>query len=191
MTIIDFIIIGIGLAADAVCASASNGINSAGIASAGKSRLGRGVFGALLFALFQGIMPVIGYAAGGLLALALPGEYAVAAVFLFLGGKMLWDSLCTLPEERTGRQLSLPVLLIQAGATSVDALAAGAGLRLAHASIKTAAPVISLVTFVLCLAAFLLGKKAGERFERHAGISGGILLIIMGLKSLCSALFFR
>lgn len=178
MSVIDLFIIAVGLSADAVCASAANGISSAR-----KGQIFRGMIGAGLFALFQGIMPVIGYEAGGLAVSILSrfSGYAVALIFLCLGGKMLLDSIKGDADE-TIPSISLSLLLTQAIATSIDALAVGFSFQLEQVSLTQAIPIISGTTFCLCLMAFFLGKKAGERFQRRAGISGGVLLIIMGIK---------
>ena len=42
--------------------------------------------------------------------------------------------------------------------------------------------MIGFVTFFICLAGILIGKKAGTKLAGKAGILGGIILIIIGLE---------
>ena len=51
-------------------------------------------------------------------------------------------------------------------------------------NIFTSAFIIAVTTFVLCVFALVLGKKAGERLGERAEIVGGIVLILIGLKNL-------
>ena len=46
------------------------------------------------------------------------------------------------------------------------------------------APIIAVTTFVLSLIALFVGTKAGEKLGDKAEILGGIILIIIGIKSL-------
>ena len=52
------------------------------------------------------------------------------------------------------------------------------------ANIWQSAPIIAVTTFVLSLIALFVGTKAGEKLGDKAEILGGIILIIIGIKSL-------
>jgi putative Mn2+ efflux pump MntP len=54
--------------------------------------------------------------------------------------------------------------------------------------IYTAASVIGLVTFVLCVAAIYIGKKLGSFLESKAEMLGGLILIGLGCKILAEHL---
>ncbi|MCR4814600.1 MAG: manganese efflux pump MntP family protein [Lachnospiraceae bacterium] len=76
-------------------------------------------------------------------------------------------------------------LIMQGMATSLDALSAGFTISeysLAYALL--CAGIIAVVTFVLCLAGVILGKKIGERISTIATIFGGCILILIGIKIL-------
>ena len=93
-----------------------------------------------------------------------------------------------LPHEE--RPLGAGKLLVQGVATSLDALAVGVTLLATetqsslpfHAA--ACAAVIGAVTFILAFAAVYVGKKVGNKFAGSAGIAGGIVLIVIGLKIL-------
>lgn len=81
-------------------------------------------------------------------------------------------------------------LLLQAVATSIDALAVGVTLLAADAAgglcmhVALCALVIGAVTFTLSFAAVLLGKRIGDRFSDKAGLLGGVILVAIGTKIL-------
>lgn len=82
------------------------------------------------------------------------------------------------------KKLTLWILLVQAVATSIDAFAVGVSFAANSANIWQSAPIIAVTTFVLSLIALFVGTKAGEKSGDKAEILGGIILIIIGIKSL-------
>jgi len=42
--------------------------------------------------------------------------------------------------------------------------------------------LIGVMTFFICYAGLEIGKKAGTKFAGKAGILGGVILIVIGLK---------
>ena len=84
--------------------------------------------------------------------------------------------------------LTLPVLLLQGTATSIDALSVGftiAGYDLGMA--LTSCMIIGAVTFIICMAGLAIGKKAGMKLAGKAGIIGGLILIAIGLEIVISS----
>ena len=74
-------------------------------------------------------------------------------------------------------------LLVQGVATSIDALSVGFttsqyGFFMAVVS----ALIIAAVTFIICMAGLIIGKKFGTKLSNKAAILGGIILIIIGLE---------
>ena len=49
--------------------------------------------------------------------------------------------------------------------------------------------IIALVTFLLCMAGLLIGKKFGTRLSGKAAVLGGAILIVIGLKILITGIF--
>ena len=79
--------------------------------------------------------------------------------------------------------VGLAGLLVQGVATSIDALSVGftiAEYTLAEALL--ACILIGAVTFVICFAGLLIGRKAGTKLAGKAGIFGGAILIFIGLE---------
>ena len=87
-------------------------------------------------------------------------------------------------EERDGR-LSLPVLLAQGGATSIDALSVGFTIAdYGPVMAVIASLVIAAVTFAICMAGLLIGRAAASTrlLTGRAQAAGGIILILIGAE---------
>ena len=65
----------------------------------------------------------------------------------------------------------------------------GVTLSFAASDIYFSAAVIGIVCFALSVAAFYIGKFAGEFLEQKALILGGAILITLGFKILITHLF--
>jgi putative Mn2+ efflux pump MntP len=85
-------------------------------------------------------------------------------------------------------------LLMQAVATSIDALAVGVTLCSAEAQKGLAlgawgaTGIIGAVTFVLAFSAIYIGKAIGNKLADKAGILGGVVLLGIGIKILIEGL---
>ncbi|MEG1930880.1 MAG: manganese efflux pump MntP family protein [Anaerovorax sp.] len=182
MGLLEIVLIGIGLSMDAVAVSMSNGMVYRNM-SRGKE-LAMPVF----FGFFQGLMPFIGFFAGGLFAQII-SKYAGIVILLILGmvgGKMVWDGIKNKSEEVTGGTLTLQVLFFQAIATSIDAFAVGVGFSAVQIHILPAVLVIGVTTFICSFLAILIGKKFGNYLGNKAEILGGVILIAIGIKAVLS-----
>ncbi len=146
---------------------------------------------ALFFGGFQAIMPIIGFLAGkGLIEYISAYDHWIAfGLLLFVGGKMIYESLKIEAAEKNLDPSNLLVLLTLSVATSIDALAIGITLSILTSGIVTAAAIIGLVTFTLSYAGILIGKRFGHFFESKIEIVGGVILIAIGLKILIQHLW--
>ena len=191
MGLLEIIVLGVALSADAFAVTISNTFV---YASESRSRL---MLMPLMFGLFQGLMPVAGYLLGGLAAEVIETYEGVVtlAILGLVGGNMIREGVCALrgageqggPEEPgagpVARRLTLVTVLAQAIATAIDAFAVGVSLRAQAVSVVVAAPVIALTTFLCCVAALALGRKLGEMLGDRAQVAGGVVLVLIGLKA--------
>lgn len=187
--------LGAGLAMDAFSVSLADGLHEP------RMRTRRLCAIAATFAIFQFAMPMIGWllvstAANYFTAFQPFIPYIALALLLFIGGKMLWEGIhpckCELKEDENGEQvmvcdcetrLGLGALLLQGVATSIDALSVGftiADYNPLQALISCL--VIGVLTFGICVAGILIGKKFGTKLENKAAIFGGAILIFIGLE---------
>lgn len=174
-------LLGIGLAMDACAVSMANGLNETNM------KLSKHILIAVTFGVFQAIMTLIGYFIGHAFI-----EYIekfipwIALILLgFLGGKTIFECIKNRNEEEevTNKPLTIKMLMIQAIATSIDALSVG--LTISEYTIPmaiVAAIIIASVTIIICLAAVVIGKKFGTKLGSKAELLGGIILIAIGLE---------
>ena len=176
------VMLGVGLAMDAFSVSLANGLNEP---SMKKTKM-YGVAG--VFAFFQALMPMIGWMCVHTILQHFKAferfmPWIALFMLLYVGGKMLMDGLGNKEEETEETGVGIGVLLIQGIATSIDALSVGftiAGYTDIMALVS--ALLIATVTFVICMAGLLIGKRFGTRLSNKANVFGGIILIFIGLK---------
>lgn len=184
--IIQNISLGAGLAMDAFSVSVTDGLEETDM------RRSRALFIAGIYGGFQFLMPLIGWGCVQLLEQIFTSfqrfiPWIALGLLLFLGIRMIRESLHRNAEEEQaapGRK-SLPTLLLQGVATSIDALSVG--FTIADYSFRAAsfaALLIGGVTFLLCLIGLRLGRLFGTRILKQAGILGGLILIAVGLEIL-------
>lgn len=144
------------------------------------------------FAIFQGVMPILGFFVGSIFAKYLQsiGGFLVAGVFYLLCGKILYDIIKDKEKNGKVRQnLSYALILIQAIATSVDALIIGVTLSFSLTfSIFVASSVIAVTTFILVAVAMVLGKILGSTLGKYAEWAGAGILFILATKELVIAI---
>jgi putative Mn2+ efflux pump MntP len=137
------------------------------------------------FGLFQALMPLIGYL-GGRGVLGWIEDYAHWVAFLLLaliGGKMIYESFSEGIEEDISK-ITHRVMLMLAIATSIDAMAAGFTLTLLDINPFIACLIIGFTTFAFSWVGVFIGVKSGTWLESKAEFSGGVILMIIGLKML-------
>ena len=180
MSLIDIILIGIGLSMNAATVSVTNGM---------VYRMGRDkkIMTPVFFGVFQGLMPILGYFAGGIFSqwITRYSGILVFLIFAFLGIRMLQEGFSHKnSEKKEPVSMTYGVLLLQSVATSVDAFAAGIAFYVAESSIWISASVICVTTFFVSLLAVLLGKKFGRLLGNKAEIFGGLILLLLSGKTL-------
>ena len=165
----EIILIGIGLSMDAVAVSMTNGM------CLKQMHVKHAFVTALAFGLFQGIMPLIGYFAGSVFAEKVNAiDHWLALILLgFIGGKMVYEAVKSDEDHTVCKVLTFRLLLVQAIATSIDALAVG----------------VSFAALTVNIIAVYIGKKFGDLLKQKAEIVGGIILILIGLKIFVEHMF--
>lgn len=179
---------GVGLAMDAFSVSMANGLNEPGM----KKRKMAGIAGT--FAFFQIAMPLIGWLCIHTIANAFSSfqkfiPFIALALLGFIGGKMLVEGIKSKGEDAEKPAVGFGGLMVQGIATSIDALSVGftiADYRFGLA--LTEALIIGVVTFFICVAGLIIGKKFGTKLAGKASILGGIILIGIGLEIFISGI---
>ena len=177
--IINALLLGVGLAMDDFSVSVANGLEDP------KMKKGRMIFIALTFGVFQTVMPLLGWFFIHKLAQAFAlfekfVPYIALTLLLYIGSKMIYETLAGKNSEET---LGVGGILVQGIATSIDALSVG--LTIAVYSFEYAlseALIIGIVTTLICIGGVVIGKAGGSRLSDKAGIIGGIVLILVGIR---------
>ena len=178
------ILLGVGLAMDAFSVSLANGLSEPGMSKR------RALAIAGTFALFQFLMPVLGWVC----VHALASRFAVFERFIpwialgllaYIGGSMLREGVRgdDTPEEREPSGSQALSLILQGVATSIDALSVGFTIAdYDAAAALVCSLIIAAVTLAICLGGLRLGRTLGMRLSGRASILGGAILILIGAE---------
>lgn len=175
--------LGIGLAMDAFSVSLADGLEEP------KMKKTKTIGIAFIFAIFQAIMPLIGWVCIHTIIQYFQAfekiiPWIALILLLYIGGKMLIGGIKHKHNNNDSvNKLTVGFILFQGIATSIDALSVG--FSIAEYNFIMAflcAIIISIVTFIICILGLILGKKFGSKFSNKAEMIGGIILILIGLE---------
>lgn len=181
MTFLDLILIAVGVSMDAFAVSIAKGLATQRVHPRHYASV------AFWFGGFQALMPLIGYFAGYNFSSAVESfDHWIAFVLLsIIGGKMLYDTFSGGDdEEDADSDFRFKTMLLLAIATSIDALAIGVSLAFLKVNIWSAVTFIGTTTALFSALGLRLGNILGYRYKRKAEITGGVVLILIGLKIL-------
>ncbi len=180
MGFITLFLIAIGLNFDSFAVSITTGLLANNI------RFWQATKVAATLALFQALMPVLGWFIGSQLKNFIMNydHWLAFGLLSIVGIRMIVESLKK-PEMRESFDPFKPTMLIgMAIATSIDALVVGVTFAFINVNILLSVGVIGLTTYLVAMLGMLFGKKAGQWFGKKMEIVGGIILILIGVKIL-------
>lgn len=181
------VLLGVGLAMDAFSVSIANGLAEP------KMRRLKSLSIAGTYSFFQFLMPMIGWflvttVIGWFQVIEKFIPYIALGLLLFIGIKMIVE--CLKGKEEEARRLTVPLLLLQGIATSIDALSVGFTIaEYDWTRALTASLIIGAVTFVICVFGLWIGRRFGSIFKR-AEVVGGVILIAIGIEIFVKNVFF-
>ena len=182
-------LLGVGLAMDAFSVSLANGLHEPHM---GKRKM-CDIAG--IFALFQAIMPMIGWVCVHTIIQYFKTfekfiPWIALILLLYIGGSMLSEGIRNKEEEAESPKLGMTALLLQGVATSIDALSVGFTIaEYAFFMAFVCAMIIAVVTFIICMAGLIIGKQFGTKFAGKATILGGVILITIGIEIFVTGVF--
>ena len=165
MDILSLLFLAAALAMDAFSAAVTDGMIVKKIRFYDAIKVG------LFFGVFQFLMPCIGNLVSG---------FATDIVERFDH----WIAF-----EIPKNPLKNSSLLLAAIATSIDALAAGVTLAAVDTPILFSSAVIGITAFLFSFGGVFIGKKFGGFLGSKAECIGGIILILIGVKTLVEHLY--
>ena len=180
MGFIELLLIAVGLSMDAFAVSICKGL------SVQKVKPKHAACVALYFGGFQALMPLLGFFLASSFAEYIKRfDHWIAFVLLaFIGLNMIRESREEAEEEKPYTGINFKELFILAVATSIDALAVGVTFAFLQVNIVPAIAIIGCTTFVISLAGVYVGNVFGARYKSRAELTGGVILVLIGLKIL-------
>ncbi len=183
MGVVELLILAVGLSMDAFAVSVCKGL---AMKKAGAKEI---CIVGCWFGGFQALMPLIGYLLGTAFEQYITSfdHWIAFALLTLIGANMLREAFSNDEEESAGASLSFGTMLVLALATSIDALAVGITLTFLVESIGYlifAVLSIGIITFILSAIGVRVGNLFGVKYKKGAVISGGVILILLGVKIL-------
>jgi putative Mn2+ efflux pump MntP len=181
MELFDIILLSIGLAMDCFAVSIATGLKCRSMQVSQAYKM------PLLFGLFQGAMPLIGF----LLSISFAqfidsfSHWISLGILSVIGIKMIVEEFESKKDEDDKCAIDFfhwKRVLLLAVATSIDALATGIIFVSTPDIILWAVSIIALGSFLFSIAGLYIGHTFGSKFTFKAGILGGVILICIGIK---------
>lgn len=142
----------------------------------------------LTFALFEGLMPVVGLLVGQGLGAALGAiaTYVAAGILVVIGGLEIKEAILDdddddeaidfFPSAEKKRPLILTGLSV-----SLDELAVGFALGVLHVPLGPALAYIAVQAFALTFVGLLIGQRLGKRLGERAELAAGVVVALLGV----------
>lgn len=185
MGIAEILALGVGLSMDAFAVSVCKGLTGT------DSKVRTMATCGLWFGGFQAIMPLVGFFAGSFFAatIAAYDHWIAFGLLAAIGVNMLREALTgdegDCEKEKHSGDLSVLTMLTLAVATSIDALAVGISLAIIGGiEIWSTVSLIGATTCIISICGVKMGTIFGDKFEKKAGILGGVILVLLGVKIL-------
>ena len=171
MTLFDLMLIAVSLSMDAFAVSICKGL------SVRKVSLQH-----------QFLMPALGYFLGDRFAALLTkfGPWIAFVLLALIGANMIKESFGG--DEQLDDDYSAKAMLPLAIATSIDAFAVGVSFAAMQVNILPAAGLIGVITCLLSAIGVKVGAMFGDKYRAPAERIGGIVLILIGVKTLLTGL---
>lgn len=192
MSVFEIILMAVALAMDAFAVAICKGLATE------KATVKNMLIVGAWFGSFQALMPFIGCTVGSAFMSYIEGlDHWIAFILLgFIGANMIREALSGEDEcecECEDASFAPKVMLTMAVATSIDALAAGVGMSVdlsGMGQIIFAVLMIGVITCILSAVGVKIGNVFGSKYKFVAELSGGIVLVGMGIKILIEHMFF-
>lgn len=192
MALVEILLISFGVSIDAFAVSTSGSLCKPLL-----PRRIQALNAALFFGIFQFVMPVAGFFLAGLAMdfVRSVDHYIAFALLGFVGAKMIYEAFFEADQEVCCKIdsdfFAVKNLFVPAIATSLDALAVGAGFAFSGRSLWIPAAGMGIITGLVSAFGVMLGSRLRNVIpQKYLTIAGGCAIIIIGAKILITDLFF-
>jgi putative Mn2+ efflux pump MntP len=185
MSLLELFLVAVGLSMDAFAVSVCKGL------AMRKLSISKAAIIGLWFGGFQAGMPLLGFFLGKQFETYITSiDHWIAFILLSLIGISMIREALSKEEEKADDSLDVKTMFLLAVATSIDALAVGITFAFLQVHIVPAISFIGVTTFLLSAFGVKVGHVFGTKYKSKAELTGGIILIGMGLKILLEHLGF-
>jgi len=177
MNIASTVLLGFAMSTDAFAAAIGKG------AALNRPRMREALKTGLIFGVIEAITPLVGWALGRVAAPYVTSwdHWIAFGLLVALGTRMIKAGLAAPNVEAVKSSThSFWLLAVTGFATSIDAMAVGAGLAFIEVNIFSTAATIGLATMVMVTFGVMLGRGLGAAVGRRAEIIGGLILTAIG-----------
>lgn len=180
MSMFTLFVTAVGLSMDAFAVSICKGL------AMKKLSMKKALVIGLWFGGFQALMPAVGYLLGSRFEQYVTAiDHWIAFVLLALiGANMIKEALSKDESCEANDSVDIKTMFLLAVATSIDALAVGVTYAFLQVAIVPAVSFIGVTTLLLSVIGVKIGNVFGMKYKSKAELTGGIILIVMGLKIL-------
>ena len=192
MGIAELLLLAVGLSMDAFAVSVCKGL------AMGDVKLKHALICGAWFGGFQALMPMTGYLLGSAFEsfISAVSGWVAFVLLVLIGGNMLREALSK-DEEKETNKMDFKTMLLLAIATSIDALAVGITFACVPVQLFDGSQLLNTVcsvliigatTFLISCAGVKVGGAFGTKYKTKAEITGGVILILIGVKILLEQL---
>ncbi|MDY5841734.1 MAG: manganese efflux pump MntP family protein [Peptoniphilaceae bacterium] len=176
MSLLELLFLAIGVSMDAFSVAICKGLAVKDL------KLRHGLIVGAYFGGFQGLMPLLGFLLGTLIAQFVQAldHWVIFLILAFLGIQMIRESMD--PESCPTGDFSPRAMFPLAIATSIDAFAVGIPFAMMKLNLWFALSMIMICTGIFSFAGVYIGHFFGQRFQKPAGFIGGAILIGIGIR---------
>ncbi|QIE28932.1 putative manganese efflux pump MntP (plasmid) [Caballeronia sp. SBC1] len=177
MNIASTLLLAFAMSTDAFAAAIGKG------ATLHRPRIREALRTGLIFGVIEAITPLVGWALGKAAApyVAAWDHWIAFSLLLVLGVRMITSGLrAPTPEVEKPNSHGFWLLALTGFATSIDAMAVGAGLAFIDVNILSTAATIGLATLVMVTLGVMVGRFLGKAVGQRAEIAGGLVLVVIG-----------
>lgn len=182
MNIVEIVLIAIGLAMDAFAVSICKGL------ALGRLKFRHYIIIGAWFGGFQALMPLIGFFLGNTFSNYIQkyDHWVAFGLLCFIGINMIREAFGE--DEACHAGLGFFSMLVLAVATSIDALAVGVTFAFYKVDVLISVMIIGIITFIISTVGVKIGNIFGTRYQKRAEITGGAILVLLGIKLLAEGL---
>ncbi|MBQ4067486.1 MAG: manganese efflux pump [Clostridia bacterium] len=186
MGLVEILILAVGLSMDAFAVSVCKGL------AMGRIKWKNACIVGLWFGAFQAGMPLCGYFLGASFQKYIEAvdHWVALGLLCLIGLNMIREAVGTRDECcECDCSVKARDMIAPAFATSIDALVVGIAMAMSVQSgseglnVLASVGIIGAVTFCLCVLGVKIGGVFGTKYKKAAEISGGVILILIGVKT--------